>query len=91
LQGDWVTDLQRQAARVFVAFLRSRPMQERALSYGFRPADPAVPVRTADGQNPYTRLAQYGVKVEIPPVATPPEGPVIRNALTMWSRDDTNR
>jgi hypothetical protein len=61
-------------------------MQERALSYGFRPADPAVPVRTSDGQNPYTRLAQYGVKVDIPPVATPPGGPVIRNLLTMWSR-----
>ena len=61
-------------------------MQERALSYGFRPADPAVPIRTADSQNPYTRLAQYGVKVDIPPVATPPDGPVIRNLLTMWSR-----
>jgi len=65
-------------------------MQERALSYGFRPADPSVPVRTADAQNPYTRLAQFGVKVDIPPVATPPDGPVIRNMLTMWSRVVTN-
>jgi hypothetical protein len=86
LQGDWVSAPQRDAARTFIAFLRSRPMQERALSYGFRPADPAVPIRTSDGQNPYTRLAQYGVKVDIPPVATPPDGPVIRNLLTMWSR-----
>jgi len=86
LQGDWVTPAQRDAARAFIAFLRSRPMQERALSYGFRPADPAVPIRTSDSQNPYTRLAQYGVKVDIPPVATPPDGPVIRNLLTMWSR-----
>jgi hypothetical protein len=86
LQGDWVTDAQKQAARTFVAFLRSRPMQERALSFGFRPADPSVPIRTADAQNPYTRLAPYGVKVDIPPVATPPDGPVIRNMLTMWSR-----
>jgi len=90
LAGDWVTDGQRQAARAFIAFLRSRPMQERALSYGFRPADPSVPIRTADAQNPYTRLAQYGVKVDIPPVATPPDGPVIRNMLTMWSRVVTN-
>ena len=30
--------------------------------------------------------ANYGVKVDIPPVATPPDGPVIRNMLTMWSR-----
>src|SRR5262249_54891530 len=35
LSGDWVTDAQKKAAREFVAFLRSRPMQERALSYGF--------------------------------------------------------
>jgi ABC-type sulfate transport system substrate-binding protein len=86
LLGDWVTDAEKQAARALIAFLRSRPMQERALAYGFRPADPSVPIRTADAQNPYTRLAQYGVKVDIPPVATPPDGPVIRNMLTMWSR-----
>jgi ABC-type molybdate transport system substrate-binding protein len=91
LQGDWVTDAQKGAARQFVAFLRSRTMQERALTYGFRPADPTVPIRTSDGQNPYTRLAQYGVKVDIPPVATPPDGPVIRNLLTMWSRVVTNK
>jgi len=86
LSGDWVIDAEKRAARAFIAFLRSRPMQERALAYGFRPADPSVPIRTADAQNPCTRLAQYGVKVDIPPVATPPDGPVIRNMLTMWSR-----
>jgi len=86
LQAEWVTEPQRKAARAWLAFLRSRPMQERALSYGFRPADPAVPVRTADAQNPFTRYASYGVQIDIPPVATPPEAPVIRNLLTMWSR-----
>ncbi len=91
LRAEWVTDAQRQAARTFIRFLRSRPRQERTLTYGFRPADPAVPIRTGDAQNPYTRLAQYGIKVEIPPVATPPDGPVIRNMLTMWSRVVTNR
>ncbi|HEX9296865.1 MAG TPA: substrate-binding domain-containing protein [Polyangiaceae bacterium] len=91
LRGEWVTDAQKQAARAFIRFLRSRSLQERALAYGFRPADPAVPIRTADAQNPYTRLAQYGIKVEIPPVATPPDGPVIRNMLTMWSRVVANR
>src|SRR5262249_22167665 len=30
LQGDWVTEPQKRAARTFVAFLRSRAMQERA-------------------------------------------------------------
>jgi hypothetical protein len=52
-------------------------MQNRAFSNGFRPADPAVAIRTADGQNPYTRLTPYGVKFDIPPVATPPEAPAV--------------
>jgi ABC-type sulfate transport system substrate-binding protein len=90
LSGDWVSSAQKQAARSFMTFLRSGPMQERALAYGFRPADPAVPIRGSEGQNPFTRLAQYGVKRRIPPVATPPDGPVIRNLLTMWSRVVTN-
>jgi ABC-type molybdate transport system substrate-binding protein len=86
LQAEWVTEPQRKAARAWLAFLHSRPMQERALSYGFRPADPTVPIRTGDAQNPFTRYAPYGVQIEIPPVATLPEAPVIRNLLTMWSR-----
>ena len=86
LQADWVTAAQRTAARSYVAFLRSRPIQERAIAHGFRPADPSVPVRTSDPQNPWNKLAPYGVRVDIPPVATPPDAAVIRNLLTMWSR-----
>jgi hypothetical protein len=85
-QADWVTDAQRQAARAFIAHLRSRTWQERALGYGFRPADPAVPLKTADAQNPFTRLQQYGIQVSLPPVAKTPEGALVRNLLTMWSR-----
>ncbi len=61
-------------------------MQEKALAYGFRPADAAVPIKTGDAQNPFTKLAQFGIRVDIPPVARAPEGPVVRNLLTMWSR-----
>jgi hypothetical protein len=86
LQGDWVTPAQKAAARTWIAHLRSRPVQESALTYGFRPADPSVPVRTADAANPFTKNAQYGVKVDIPPVAKTPDGAVVRNLLTMWTR-----
>jgi hypothetical protein len=61
-------------------------MQERAIAFGFRPADPAVPVRRADGQDPWTRLARYGLRADIPPVAGPPDPAVVRNLLTMWAR-----
>ena len=86
LQGDWSTDAQKKAARVWMTHLHSRPVQEKALAFGFRPGDPSVPVKTPDGQNPFNRLAQYGISVDIPPVAQTPDGAVVRNLLTMWSR-----
>ncbi|WP_163995452.1 extracellular solute-binding protein [Pyxidicoccus caerfyrddinensis] len=86
LQGDWVTPKQKAAALEWLRYLRSRPVQERALTFGFRPADPAVPLKTQDASNPFTRLASHGIQVDVPPVAEVPEGPVVRNLLTMWSR-----
>jgi ABC-type molybdate transport system substrate-binding protein len=86
LSGEWVSVAQQKAAREWIAFLRSRPMQEQALAYGFRPADPSVPVMNASAQNPFTRLAQYGVRVELPPVARVPDGAFVRTLMTMWSR-----
>src|SRR5262249_40782173 len=38
LQAPWVTDAQRAAGGALRSYLRSRPVQERALSFGFRPA-----------------------------------------------------
>jgi hypothetical protein len=84
--GEWVTDAQRGAARTYLAFLRARPQQELALAYGFRPADPSVPVKSADPRNPFTRLAQYGISVDLPPAVSPPDTPVVRNLLMMWTR-----
>lgn len=86
LQAEWVTEAQKEAARKWVKFLRSRPMQEQALKFGFRPADPSVPIKTADPVNPFTRLADHGILVEVPPVAEVPQGPVVRNLLAMWTR-----
>jgi len=86
LNAEWVTPAQRQAARTWISYLRSRPVQEKALGYGFRPADPSVPLKTANANNPFTRLAEHGVKIDIPPVAQTPDGQVIRNLMMMWSR-----
>jgi hypothetical protein len=86
LDAPWVTPAARAAAEQLVAFLRSRPVQATALRFGFRPADPAVPIKTADGANPFTKMAQYGLTFELPPAAQPAEGPVVRNLLMMWSR-----
>lgn len=42
--ADWVTPEQRAAARVFTDYIRSKPIQEKVLASGFRPATPEVPV-----------------------------------------------
>jgi ABC-type molybdate transport system substrate-binding protein len=86
VQAEWVTAAQKGAARSFVAWLRSRPWQERALAYGFRPADPSVPLKTSDAQNPFVRLQQYGVKLDLPPAAKAPDGTFVRALMTMWTR-----
>jgi len=44
LNGPWVADEQRAAAEDFLAFLLDRPQQLKALEYGFRPADPSIPL-----------------------------------------------
>jgi len=86
LDGDWVTPAQRAAARTLMAYLRSDPVQATALRYGFRPASTSVPIRTSEGENPFTKLGPQGLMLELPPAAQPPDGPVVRNLLMMWSR-----
>jgi ABC-type Fe3+ transport system substrate-binding protein len=86
LDAPWVTAEQKAAARKYIAFLRSKPAQQRALEYGFRPADTSVPIVTSDAQNPFTRLAPAGITVDVPPAASAPDGPVVRNLMMMWTR-----
>jgi hypothetical protein len=86
LNAPWVSDAQRSAARQLSAFLHSRPIQERALRFGFRPAETSVPLKTNDPQNPFTRLAEFGVEASVPSVAEPPDPSVIRNLLALWTR-----
>lgn len=43
-QTDWVTDEQREAAKVFTEFIRSTPIQQKVLENGFRPVNPDVTV-----------------------------------------------
>jgi hypothetical protein len=85
-QAPWVSDAQRAAGRQLLEHLRGREVQGRALAFGFRPADPAVPIKSGGADNPFTRLARYGLRADLPPVAAAPDPAVVRNLLTMWSR-----
>lgn len=86
LKASWVSPDQAAAAREYIAFLRAKPAQQRALEFGFRPADTSIKVVTSDAQNPFTRFASSGVAVDVPPAAETPEGPVVRNLMMMWTR-----
>ena len=44
LDAEWVGADEKAAAQQFLAFLKSKPMQQRALALGFRPADPSIPI-----------------------------------------------
>lgn len=86
LDAPWVTPVQKAAGEALTAFLRSTPVQKTALRFGFRPADDAVAMKTADPANPFTKHAKYGLSLELPPAAQPPDAAVVRNLLMLWSR-----
>jgi len=86
LNAPWVTAEQAAAGARLIAFLRSTPIQATALRFGFRPAEPSVPMKAPDGSNPFAKSVPYGLSLELPPAAQPPDGTVVRNMLMMWSR-----
>jgi hypothetical protein len=86
LGGSWVTPAQRAAAEKLSAHLRSSRIQSSTLRYGFRPADPSVPMKPDSGPNPFDKMTAYGLALELPPAARPADGTVVRNLLMMWSR-----
>lgn len=75
---EWVTPERREAAETYVRYLLDRPQQERALAYGFRPANPdlalAAPVDTAHGVDP----SEPKTTLEVP------QPDVIDALLALW-------
>lgn len=86
LETDALTDEQRSAGQRLIDYLRSTPVQSTALRFGFRPADPKVPMKVEEGANPFTKLSTYGLSLELPPAAPVPDAAVVRNLQTLWSR-----
>jgi Ca-activated chloride channel homolog len=80
LDAPWVSAEQREAAAAFLAFLKARPGQERAMALGFRPVDstikiaaPIDPAHGVDPQQPQTLL-------EVP------DGATLEALLATWRR-----
>ena len=78
LNAPWVTDEEKAAAQDLQAFLLDRPQQLRALAFGFRPADPSIPLAepldAAHGVDP----AQPQTVLEVPSAA------VLDSILRLW-------
>src|SRR5262249_6408374 len=80
LDAEWVKPEQREAAAAFLAFLKARPQQERAMALGFRPVDPAIkigaPIDAAHGVDPQ----QPQTLLEVP------DGATLEALLATWRR-----
>jgi Ca-activated chloride channel family protein len=66
LDAPWVTSDQRDAAQVFQDYLLGKPQQERAMQFGFRPSDPAVPLAAPLDATHGIDTAQPKTILEIP-------------------------
>lgn len=84
LNTPWTTAEHQRAAEQFLAFLLSEPVQTRALDFGFRPANPRVPVKGP--HSPFERYAKYGLTVDLAATCEVPSREVLENLQQSWVR-----
>jgi Ca-activated chloride channel family protein len=78
LNAPWVTAEQKEAAQLFEAFLLDKPQQLKSLEYGFRPADPSIPLASPLD-------AQHGADPNQPQtILEIPSAPVIEGIQDLW-------
>jgi Ca-activated chloride channel family protein len=78
LNAPWVTPEQKEAAGFFEAFLLDKPQQLKALEYGFRPADPSIPLNSPLN-------AEHGVDTTQPKtILEIPSATVITGIEALW-------
>jgi ABC-type molybdate transport system substrate-binding protein len=76
---------ERAGALAWIAFLRTAAAQDRALARGFRPLDPNVSLAAAVAANPFHRLRDAGIKVDLPPAAASLDVPTIHKLVAWWT------
>lgn len=78
LDADWVTPDDKAAAQAFLAFLKSKPEQDKALALGFRPADSSIAIGAPID-------AAHGVDAKQPETLLDlPNGDVLNHLLEVW-------
>ncbi len=58
--------------------------QKKALDHGFRPGDPAVPVKFPE--SPFVKYEDHGLTIDLTTICDPPTAEVINNLLQTWQR-----
>jgi ABC-type Fe3+ transport system substrate-binding protein len=84
LDVPWSSADQRVAAKEFLDFLLSEPIQRRALDFGFRPGNPAVPINEPD--SPFVRYRDSGFRIDVLPDCQPPKSRVVEELLNFSRR-----
>jgi Ca-activated chloride channel family protein len=78
VERDWVTPEHREAADIYIRYLLDKPQQQKALTYGFRPASVDVPVGAPIDAQHGVNPAEPKTTLEVPSVE------VINRILTLW-------
>ena len=84
LDVPWSDSRQRAAAGEFLKFLMSEPIQKYAVNHGFRPGNPDVSVRYPD--SPFLRLAERGLRIDLPRMCEPPENDILQQLTASFQR-----
>jgi ABC-type Fe3+ transport system substrate-binding protein len=84
LDAPWSSTDQKKAASAFLDFLLDERAQREALVHGFRPGNPAIPVRAAG--SPFSLYASHGLRVDLSQVCETPSAEVVKNLLASWER-----
>ena len=89
--GDWVTagPARGGASSSSTSSCRRRFSSVRC-KQGFRPGNLDVPVIAQDSDNPFHRYADMGVRVDVPRIATSPDGAVLQALLQTFQRNAPN-
>jgi Ca-activated chloride channel family protein len=78
VNAPWVTDEQRAGAELFEDYLLDKPQQLLSLQYGFRPADPSIPLAAPLN-------SEHGVDTDQPKtILEVPSAAVISGIQDMW-------
>ena len=78
LNAPWVTPEQKEAANIFEAFLLDKPQQLKSLEFGFRPADPSIPLASPLD-------TRHGIDINQPKtILEVPSATVINGIQNLW-------